>query len=397
MTLTATLATMPSTPPSPPRALAARPRRLWAWALALTALLLWTQLLLPLAQAHLRATALLVRAAGMRSRVGELYHSEVRTEDRTLATPHGALRVRVYSPADGRAHRAIVLAHGVHYLGIDEPRLLPFARNLASAGFVVVTPHLEALADYRIAQSTVDSLRDTVRWTEAQPFASPGGVGMIGLSFAGGLSLVTAATPELREHIAFVLSVGGHHDLERVMRFLATDQLVLPEGTRPMHAHDYGLVVYFYANAERYVQGPQLPLFREALRQVLRVDHAAGARVAQGLTGEARTLFDQVNRNDKPALAPLVLRELPSLRAGMASLSPAGQLSRVSAPVFLLHGARDDVMPPCEPEMVARELAPRGDVHVVLTTAVSHVSVDGALSHGDALRIVHLMAGALGR
>jgi len=44
-------------------------------------------------------------------------------------------------------------------------------------------------------------------------------VGMMGMSFAGGLALVAAADPTYAEDIGFVVSVGGHDDLGRVLRF----------------------------------------------------------------------------------------------------------------------------------------------------------------------------------
>ncbi|MEZ4405138.1 MAG: hypothetical protein R3A52_01420 [Polyangiales bacterium] len=50
-------------------------------------------------------------------------------------------------------------------------------------------------------------------------------------------------------------------------RFLALDELTTPEGTRRSRAHDYGLVVFVYAYADRFVDGASLPAFaRDLLR-----------------------------------------------------------------------------------------------------------------------------------
>ena len=49
-----------------------------------------------------------------------------------------------------------------------------------------------------------------------------GRVGMMGISFAGGLSIVAASRPSLRDRVAFVLSFGGHGDLPRTLRYLCT-------------------------------------------------------------------------------------------------------------------------------------------------------------------------------
>ncbi|MEI8256635.1 MAG: hypothetical protein WCJ30_13255, partial [Deltaproteobacteria bacterium] len=302
-----------------------------------------------------------------------------------------------YRPRDGAPRRGLVLAHGVHFMGIDEGRLIPFARNLARSGMVVLTPELAALADYRIHASSVDELRESVRALDRTPYVTSGGVGLMGLSFAGGLALVAASDPSLRGHVAYVVSFGGHHDLYRVSRFLATDTLETPEGTRHMRAHDYGLLVYFYAHAEQFVAREQLLVFRDALRQTLHYEHADGARAAARLEGAAGALYDAIARNDRPALAPRVLATIPALRGEMAALSPAEHMAGLrDVPVFLMHGAADDVMPPTEAEDNARELGPLTSVHLLLSPNIHHVTVEGTPTLRERWRILHTMALILG-
>src|SRR3954470_14389514 len=50
------------------------------------------------------------------------------TEDLTIAGKNGPIRARLYFPRGAKAGEGIVVAHGVHYRGIDERRLVPFAR-----------------------------------------------------------------------------------------------------------------------------------------------------------------------------------------------------------------------------------------------------------------------------
>lgn len=394
-----TRAALASTPESAPQSLRPRtlPRpRVAAWVLLVLSGL--CALGWPGASAHLRAASLLLRMSGSEGWLARLYDTPIIEENLLLRTEHGPFRARIYRPRDGRPRRGLVLAHGVHYKGIDEPRLRPFARNLARAGLVVMTPELAALADYRIAASSVSELREAARELARRPYVQRGGVGLFGLSFAGGLSLLAAADPSVRGTISYVVSLGGHHDLYRVSRFLATDELETPAGLRRMHAHDYGLIVYFYAHAEHFVAPDQLHLFRDALRQMLRTTREDADRVAVHLRGEARALYDQLRRVDKRALAPLVMRTLPELRAEMRALSPSGHLAGLRGiSVFLMHGANDDVMPPTEPEAIARELDGITDVHLLVTPAIHHVTVEGPLTLRERWRILHLMAELLAR
>ena len=63
--------------------------------------------------------------------------------------------------------------------------------------------------------------------TSRPDIAPDGRVGMIGISFAGGLSIVAAGRPSIRDKVAFVMSFGGHGDLPRTLKYLVTGEASL--------------------------------------------------------------------------------------------------------------------------------------------------------------------------
>ena len=75
----------------------------------------------------------------------------------------GPLRARIYTPKTG-AERAVILTPGVNALGIDEPRLVAFARNIAASGIRVVTPELPDLSRYSITARSTDMIEDAAAW-----------------------------------------------------------------------------------------------------------------------------------------------------------------------------------------------------------------------------------------
>ena len=84
---------------------------------------------------------------------------------------------------------------------------------------------LPDLMAYQITARSADVIEDVVAWMAAQPELAPDGrVGMIGISFAGGLSIVAAGRPAIRDKVAYVVSFGGHGDLGRVLHYLATGE-----------------------------------------------------------------------------------------------------------------------------------------------------------------------------
>ena len=58
-----------------------------------------------------------------------------------------------------------------------------------------------------------------------------------GISFSGGLSIVAAGRPALRDSVAFVMSFGGHGDLIRVMRYLTLRAARRPPTPAPPRRH----------------------------------------------------------------------------------------------------------------------------------------------------------------
>ena len=80
-----------------------------------------------------------------------------------------------------------------------------FARDLASMGHPVVTVGPPDLARYTISPETTDAIEDAAVWLSQQRDLAPDGrIGMMGISFAGGLSIVAAGRPALQDHVAEV-------------------------------------------------------------------------------------------------------------------------------------------------------------------------------------------------
>ena len=92
-------------------------------------------------------------------------------------------------------------------------------RTVSLSTFQTMTP--PDLTRYRLSTNSTDELEDTIAWASSQAELAPDGrVGIVGFSFSGGLALVAAGRPAVRDRVAFVLSFGGHGDLSRVLRYL---------------------------------------------------------------------------------------------------------------------------------------------------------------------------------
>src|SRR5215208_7489 len=97
-----------------------------------------------IARPYAHGLSFVIRAAEMQGaarRVADLDATAVSDREITIPTAPGPMRARVYQPAGG-SHRAALLTSGLHVSGIDEPRLVRLARQLAGNGLTIVTPDI---------------------------------------------------------------------------------------------------------------------------------------------------------------------------------------------------------------------------------------------------------------
>jgi dienelactone hydrolase len=358
---------------------------------------------------YIRGAAFVVRAADMHgiARSAADWEAQPVTEaPLTLTSRYGSLPARRYQPR-GSAGRAFLLVPGVHASGVDEPRLVGFARDLAAMGHPVLTVGPPDLARYSISPQVTDVIEDAALWLSQQPALAPDGrIGMMGISFAGGLSIVAAGRPSLKGRVAEVLSLGGHGDLPRTLKYLCTG--IEPDGSvRP--PHDYGVVIILLGVVDRLVPADQTAALKTAVLTFLEasrldlIDKAQSAAefehartLGAALPEPSRTLMKYVNERDVAHLGPILLPHVTAL-GGDPALSP-GSSPPPSAPVFLLHGTGDNVIPAAESTALAKTLTEHGgEAHALVTPLITHAEVDRAANARDAWALVGFWADVLSR
>ena len=362
--------------------------------------------------AYARSASLVIRAAQLQGFL--LRAAQVQAQHYTIEpvapipTRHGDVRTRLYRPDTIR--RLVLLVPGVHAMGIDEPRLIGLSNELAATGLGVLTMELPDLAGYRFTPETVDIIEDGARLLSARRDLTPDGtIGLMGISFAGGLSMVAAGRPSIRDRLAFVFSFGGHGDLPRVLRYLCTGIEPLgpddPAGT-PAHLrppHDYGVAVILVGIADRMVPPAQVEPLRRGIvtfltaSQLDPIDKAKAATVfeearaiAAQLPEPAASLMKAVNARDVKGLGARLLRVLEGIEYP-DSLSP-DHSAPPRAPVFLLHGADDTVIPSVESLLLARHLEGKTQVRTLLSGLITHAEVDRGAAAAEVIKLVGFWA-----
>ena len=365
--------------------------RLIAWLLLLLPVAI--ALLYPVAQDYLRAASLLVRISDPHASgwIANYDVHPVDVHDITFDFRGQPIPARVYLPRGVGFGPGIVVVHGMHELGINEPRLVGFARSLAASGFFVMTPLVSGIADYRVEAQSAD-----VIGTAAQAFAqqiSVPKVGILAISFSGGLALLAASDQQYAPSIAWIASVGGYYDLDHVLRFFATGDAPRPDGTiEHLAPHEYGALIVVYDEPQDFFSPHDAPLAHEALKLLLAGDGKGSEALTAQMTPAGRQIMQDIYHKQRRTLTPAMLAEIDKRRDRLSAASPAGHLAFVHAPVLLLHGSDDTVIPPTELLWLERDIPKEYLVTALVSPAIGHVEVGTGVSWRDKLALVHWMA-----
>jgi dienelactone hydrolase len=319
--------------------------------------------------------------------------AEVAADALTLETPEGPVRANLYHLAGGQpVQTGVVLLHGVHALGIDEPRLQRFSRAFAALGVAVLTPQLDELAAYHVGARPLPVIAAAAKTLRERLPGQPR-VGLMGLSFAGGLALIAAGDECCAPDVGWVTAVGAHHDLARVLRFFATNQIERPDGTvQSLAAHDYGPLVIAYAHPEAFFPPGDRENAVEALRSWLGGDFRSAITMLQFLTPASRAKLEALFARQVAPVSADLLAALPRFAETAEAVSPRRFLSRLHVPVLLLHGAGDNVIPATETRWLAQGLPPGAARAVLISEALQHVELHGEPSLGERWALLHFVA-----
>ena len=357
---------------------------------------------------HLQSAALILDLTGnaprLRAWLPVRTHA-VTTRDVDVPARHGAVHARLYLPAQPNGP-AIAVFPGVHGGGVDEPRMSALSRKLAALGLTVLAAPLPELRAYTIRPRSTDDIEDVAGWLAAQHDLAPSGrIGLVGVSFAGGLALVAAGRPSLDGKLDLVTALGSQGDLPRAMQYLCTG--LLPDGTAQPQ-HDYGPVVILLAGLAHFAPPEQVEPLRRAITTFLDASSEdatdplksaalfADARQLEAQLPEpSRTVMHWVNTRDVQTMGPKLLPYIEEL-GGAAALSPE-RSPATQVPVFLLHGAHDNVIPFSETPRLDAYLRARGNTRVtsLLTPLISHANVAAAPSALEVWRLIRFWAAML--
>ncbi len=369
-----------------------------AYTLLFAGILIFLLALWPFVKDHLKAINVLDQVAShpVPALIGDLVAHPISTEDLTLQVESGPIRARLYTPENATQKTpALIVLHGVHHLGIDEPRLKSFAAAMASTGIRVLTPELPDIKDYHVDSTSIRTIGEAT-----QSFARTTGapVGVMGLSFSGGLALVAAADPLYKPSFKFVFAVGSQDSMSRVSQYYRTNSDLRPNGTTELlPAHEYGPLVLEYEYLEDFVPARDIRNVRAVLRAHLYEDQPAETKALANLDPSQKIAATQLMDTTSPKTRALLADTIAKHTAELNGLSPDTHLAKITVPVYLLHGEADNIIPSAETLWMASQLPAVTLQAALVSPVISHIDIGetkaGPLENlKDQWQLIHFFA-----
>ena len=251
-----------------------------------------------------------------------------------------------YRPANLSPKKALVLIPGISELGCYHPRLVALSRFLAAQGLLVITPDIKEFRNFEISAEPIDQLLIWHREAETLYGAQHAReTGLAGVSFSGTLALIAAAHPAIRDRVAFVASIGAYHNLIRCTeQWLSTDS----EDTAEYYPTKfYARWIIMLAALDMLPAVEDRIFLKGSLYDLLLQKKVL--QPARSLTPEGERWYKLATSKKIPSdseLAGAIIKYLtPRL---YRQLDPESAIRELRCPVFLIHGAYDDLIAPEE-------------------------------------------------
>jgi hypothetical protein len=230
-------------------------------------------------------------------------------------------------------------------LGIgDLPRsdlAVRFAEGLARLGVVVMLPYQSGLVAKRLTLGEADGLRVCFDLLASQPDVDPNRVGFVGLSAAGGLSIVASAQDDLRERVRFVNSFGSYNDAQRLLLDVASRSIEANGRVEPWQPEPLTLEVIAIA----VIDGFSSPQDRELLHRAYIEHQPVSEEEWATLSADGRALRELLEGTARERAQQLIDSLPAEARARLDDVSPSHYLQQLRTRLYLMHDQGDTFIP----------------------------------------------------
>jgi hypothetical protein len=272
----------------------------------------------------------------------------------TLAGP---VEGDLYRPATGGPHPGIVVCLGVVPFEVDHPQVPILGKALALAGFAALLYWSPAMRDFRLDPADVENIALAYHWLIEQPEVDPARSGLLGTCVGGAFALMAAASPLVRERVAFLSAYAPYASMITFAHDIASASRTGEAGREPWPVDPLTRKVFVYSLTAWLAPDEANRLRRAFAAEPTPFD-------SHTLSTEGRAVYALLRAHNE-AEAQRALAELPqAMQERLAALSPLTYLNDLHPRlIVLLHDRGDQVIPVDQSRCLYAALAGRTEVH----------------------------------
>jgi dienelactone hydrolase len=263
----------------------------------------------------------------------------------------------LYRPSGPGPHPGIVVCLGVVPFGVDHPQVPRLGAALARAGFAALLYWSPAMRDLRLDPSDSENIALAYHWLTEQAYVDAERSGLFGTCVGGSFALMAAASPIIRDHVAFVGAYAPYSSLWTFARDIASATRSSGNVREPWQVDPLTRKVFVHSLTAWLSPGEAEQLRRTFAQECGHLDGSL-------LSADGRAVYSLLTALSEDE-AETALHDLPPImQERLTALSPMHSLSDIHAPlIVLLHDRGDQVVPVGESSGLRSALAGHAGVH----------------------------------
>jgi hypothetical protein len=279
----------------------------------------------------------------------------------------GQVEGDLYRPSTGGPHPGVIVCLGVVPFGVDNPQLPHLEEALARAGFAALIYWSPVMRDLRLDPEDIENIALAYHWLLEQPYVDPDRSGLIGTCVGDSFALMAAASPLIRDRVAFVGGFAPYASMWTFAQDIASATRLRGEVREPWQVDQLTRKVYV-----RTLTSFLEPSEAERLRNAF--TDQGGQIDSDDLSEEGRALYPLLTTLGADDAERALHHLPPAIQEYLTALSPLSYLKDIHAPLIVFGDDRDDlVIPVSESRRLWSALSGRAGVHYTEFAMFQHL------------------------
>ncbi len=254
-------------------------------------------------------------------------------------TRHGQVEGDLYRPSTGGPHPGIIVCLGVVPFGVDNPQLPHLEEALARAGFAALIYWSPAMRDLRLDAEDIENIALAYDWLLEQPYVDPARSGLMGTCVGGSFALMAAASPLIRDRVAFVGAFAPYSSMWTFAQDIASSTRPCGEGRSSWQVDQLTRKVFVHSLTALLEPG-------EAERLRSAFTDQGGHLDSHDLSADGQALYPLLTALGADDAERVLHRLPPAIQEYLTALSPLSYLGDLHAPLIVFAHDRDDLVIP---------------------------------------------------